>query len=261
MKLTRTEREIILAGAIIIICLAAAIGAYLYFKGQQPITYQFGGNEYSQSAETPYGESLEINLRAGGETSSSSWLASYSDSTSQQVYTVNGTYKSQEQVTLGYSLSISYSNVNNIQVTVKIKSVDTADNSYHEYVLANAKSVSGSSPISDSGSTSRSIYDHLSDTGASTTDATLTYYVYCKVTGTGTISGSTLTAEIPYTKFTALDYTRHTESASADVNPTVSVASWTETLQQPEMLVIIALAVLALIIAVAPRKAGRRRRK
>ena len=261
MKLTRTEREIILAGTIIIICLAAAIGAYLYFKGQQPITHEFG-SEYSQTAETPYGESLEINLNVGGETSSkSSWLASYSDSASQQVYTVDGTYVSQEQVTLGYSASISYTNVNNIKITVKIKAIDSADSSYYEYVLANAKSLSGSSPISDSGSTQASISQHLSDCDASTSDATIYYQVYAKVTGTGTISGATLTAEIPYTQFASKHYVQSTESTSADVSPTVSVASWTETLQQPEMLVIIALAVLALIIAVAPRKAVRRRRK
>ena len=259
--MTRTEREIILAGTIIIICLAGAIGAYLYFKGQQPITHRFGG-EYSQSAETPYGENLEINLNVGGETSSeSSWLASYSDSASQQVYTVDGTYASQEQVTLGYSASISYSNVENIKITVKIKAIDSDDSSYYEYVLANAKSLSGSSPISDSGSTQASISQHLSDCDASTSDATIYYQVYAKVTGTGTISGATLTAEIPYTQFASKHYVQSTESTSADVSPTVSVASWTETLQQPEMLVIIALAVLALIIAVAPRKAVRRRRK
>ena len=257
----RELREALAVSLLVILACATGAGLYYYFKTQQPITHQFG-SEYSQSAETPYGESLEINLNVGGETSSeSSWLASYSDSASQQVYTVDGTYVSQEQVTLGYSASISYANVNNIKITVKIKAIDSSDSSYYEYVLANAKSLSGSSPISDSGSTQTSISQHLSDCEASTSDATIYYQVYAKVTGTGTISGATLTAEIPYTQFASKHYVQSTESTSADVSPTVSVASWTEAIQQPEMLVIIALAMLALIIAVAPRRTVRRRRK
>jgi len=257
----RETREALVVSLLIILACAIGAGLYYYFKTQQPITHQFG-SEYSQSAETPYGESLNLNLNVGGQTSSeASWLASYSDSASQQVYTVDGTYVSQEQVTLGYSASVSYSNVENIKITVKIKAIDSSDSSYHEYVLANAKSLSGSSPISDSGSTQTSISQHLTDCDASTSDATINYQVYACVTGTGMVSGATLTAEIPYTQFASKHYVRQTEGASADVNPTVSVASWTETLQQPEMLVIVALAALALLIMAIPRKRSSKKRR
>jgi len=39
-----------------------------------------------------------------------------------------------------------------------------------------------------------------------TQDHTVDYYIYCKLTGTGLISGETLTAEIPLTKFDTLAY-------------------------------------------------------
>jgi len=154
---------------------------------------------------------------------------SYSDSESQNVYEVDGTYKSQEQVTLSYSLSVSYSNVENIQATVKIKAIDSGDNSYYEYALASSKTLSGSSPISDSGSTQKSITQHLTDIDASLTGATVNYQIYCQVTATGTISGDTLTAEVAYTQFGSLEYQRSTESSSAEVTPTVSVASILDT--------------------------------
>jgi len=239
------------------IILLASIGifAYFYYFNPQPITFQFG-DQFTQKAETPYGESLEIKLNVGGQTTSesASWLASYQDSTSQNVYTVNGVYKSQEQVTLSYGLSVSYANVENIKATVKIKAIDSSDSSSYEYVLANAKSLSGASPISDSGSTQVSITQHLTDAQASTTSATINYEVYCQVTATGTVSGQTLTATIPYTQFDSLTYEQSTESASADVSPTVSVASWQEDLKKPEYLTIIGLVVLLVILLIIPKK-------
>jgi len=246
---------------ILIVALAAGVAAYFLLQEEGAQVFQFG-EQFTGQAETPYGESLEIELTAGGETEAgtSSWLAAAA-STSQNVYTVNGTYKSQEQVTLSYSLSVSYSNVGSItNVETSITAVDTADQSSYKYVLASNKTLSGASPISDSGSQTVTITQHLTDAGASTTSATIEYKVYCKVTAVGSISGATLTAEIPLTKFTALQYQQSTESASADVTPTVSVASWAELMQTPEMLAIVALVALIVIIAVVPKKKAERKR-
>jgi len=239
---------------ILLLIIAVALGGVGYYILSTPRIISGIGiaKTTSATAETPYGEKLEIKLTSGTETSgSASWLASYSETVSQQVYTVNGTYKDQEQVTLSYSLSVSYSNVENIKATVKIKAVDEADNSYHEYVLANAKALSGASPISDSGSVQRTIVDHLTDADASTSSATIQYHIYCQVTGTGSISGETLTATIPYTQFSKLQYQRETESATADVSPTVSVASWYEILNSPEGAAIVVCIVLLIVIVFA----------
>lgn len=210
-------------------------------------------------AETPYGESIEVTLNTGTQTSgSASWVAATATA-SQDVYTVNGTYKSQEQVTLSYSLSVSYSNVESIKATVKIKAIDESDSSFHEYTLASAKALSGTSPISDSGSTTVGISTHLTDAGASTTSATIQYHVYCEVTATGSISGETLTATIPYTQFSKLVYERHTEQTTADVTPTVSVASWYDILNSPEGAALVVGVILFIaIILVAVRKPKRR---
>ena len=252
---------------LLLVCIVAGgVGAY-YLTVPRVVAGARTSYGTSATAETPYGEKLEIKLNTGTQTSgSASWLASYSDTASQNVYEVDGSYKSQEQVTLSYSLTVSYSNVQNIQATVKIKAVDSSDSSSHEYVLANAKALSGTSPISDSGSVQRSIVDHLTDCDASTTDATVNYEIYCKVTGTGSISGQTLTAEIPYTQFCSHHYVRSTESTEAEVTPTVSVASWYDILNSPEGAVVVVCIVLLILIVFAavrkPRKKrGRPRRK
>lgn len=192
----------------------------------------------SADASTPYGESLSIKIGSGTQTSGaaslvevtmpSSWLASYSDDESQNVYEVNGTYKSQELVTMSYTLAVTYANVDTIAATVKIKAIDNADASYYEYVIANAKSLSGASPINDNGQTQKAIATHLTEITASTTSATVKYQIYCQVTAEGTVSGETLTATVAYTQFGKLVYLRTSESSAAEVTPTVSVAAWVE---------------------------------
>ncbi|MFH2111756.1 MAG: hypothetical protein ABIJ47_10920 [Candidatus Bathyarchaeota archaeon] len=187
---------------------------------------------------TPYGENLEIHIGSGAQTSGqasvinfvipASWLASLSDEDTQNVYAVNATYKSQEVVTMSYSLSVTYSNVNTIAATVKVKAIDKADASMHEYTIANAKSISGASPIADNGNTQPTITQHLTDITASATSASVKYQIYCLVTGTGTVSGDTLTATVEYTDFGCLSYVRSTEASNAEVTPTVSVASWVD---------------------------------
>jgi len=215
--------------------IAIILVAYIAFT---PVTITGATTTGSNTAEasTPYGESIGITIGSGSTTSGeasiinlaqvASWVASYSDSDSQNVYDVNGSYKSQEQVTMSYSLSVTYSSVTNIHATVKVKAIDKGTpTNYHEYVLANTKSLSGASPISDNGQTQPSISTHLTDIGGSTTSETVQYQIYCQVTATGSVSGETLTATVNYTPFGTLEYTRTSESSAAEVTPTVSVAS------------------------------------
>jgi len=190
------------------------------------------------SDSTPYGESIDIKIGSGSQTTGqaslitvalpASWLASYSDSSSQNVYTVDGVYKSQEQVTLSYSLTVTYANVNNLAATVKIRAIDTADSSSYDYILANSKALTGASPVTDSGQVQKSINQHLTDIQASTSGATVEYQIYAQVTGTGTVSGETLTATVPFTQFGQLTYSQSSESSSAEVTPQVSVASYVD---------------------------------
>ena len=250
------------AALIVLTVLLAAFGVWYYFFYSEPVSGAAVSGETSAKAETPYGESLEIELSAGGETTGC-WRVAYTDSSSQNVYTVDGVYKSQEQVTLSYSLSVTYSNVQDIKIVeLYIKAVDTSDQSSFKYTLASNKALSGTSPISDSGSTTKSITQHLNDIQGSTTDCTVDYYIYCKVQGTGTVSGQTLTAEIAETKFATLHYVRETESAEASVTPSVSVASWWELAATPEGIAIIVLLILIVGVAVGyhPKKKARKHR-
>ena len=249
------NRKTLLLTAIVAVIAIAAV-AYLYYPQMIPGALAQGTT--SSSAETPFGEKLEIRLTSGSETSGTAsivaaWVASYQDSESQNVYEVDGNYKSQEQVTLSYSLSVTYSNVENIEIdTLYIKGVDSSDSSSYTYTLASSKSLSGSSPISDEGSTQKSITDHLTDCDASLTDATINYKIYCKVTATGSISGQTLTAEITETQFGSHHYVRSSESTSAEVTPTVSVAAlWDEiasTVNSPDAALVAVLAAFVVIL-------------
>lgn len=183
----------------------------------------------SAEASTPYGESISIKIGSGSSTSASASIipmrASYNGSDSQNVYDVNGTYKSQEQVTLSYTLAVTHASVTSITATVKIKAIDNADASFYEYTIASAKALSGASPINDNGEVVKTIAAHLSEITASATSATVKYEIYCQVTATGAVSGETLTATVAYTQFGALAYTRTSESSDAQVTPQVSVAS------------------------------------
>jgi glycerol uptake facilitator-like aquaporin len=120
--------------------------------------------------------------------------------------------------------------------------------------------LSGTSPISDSGSTTDTIYGHLTNAAASTTDAWIKYLIYCKVQGTGTISGQTLVAEILETQFARLRYQRYTEEATATVTPSVSVASWYDIVNSPAVMLTAIFAALAVVIYVLAGKKPKRRR-
>ena len=246
------DRKILLAGSVVVLVFIAYIAL-------TPIIVA-GARAYGVStaeASTPYGESLGIEIGTGAETSGqasvidfvlpASWLA-YVGSETQDVYDVDGVYKSQEQVTMSYSLSVTYANVDTIKATVKIKTAYSTSN--FEHTLANLKALTGTSPISDSGSVQKSITQHLTDVSCPLTGGTVTYHIYCQVTAVGATSGETLTATVSYTQFGSLVYTRTTESGSADVTPTVSVASWMDdALGLPQGSAITIVAIVAVIAA------------
>jgi hypothetical protein len=208
--------------------IAILVVGYIAFTPIQLAGAKTSGSN-SAEASTPYGESIGISIGSGSSTSGSASIipmkASYSDDESQNVYDVNGTYKSQELVSMSYTLSVTHASVTDITATVKIKAIDNADASMYEYTIANAKALSGASPISDDGEVEKAIATHLTEITASVTGATVTYEIYCQVTATGSVSGETLTATVAYTQFGALEYTRTSESSAAEVTPTVSVAS------------------------------------
>jgi len=249
---------------IAIVAVAVVVGAVWFIVGDNESPLGLNYQSTSEASDsTPYGESLEISLNSGAQTSTgASWTASYSDSSSQDIFTVNGTYKEQEQVTLGYSLSVTYANVESIKITsLYIKAVDNADSSEYTYTLADNKALSGASPISDSDSVVKSISQHLSDVGASSS-STIKYYIYAQVQGTGTVSGATLTATIPETQFTTLVYSQQSESANADVTPTVSVASWSDSEEQTGFLFVgigAVLIIIAVVCAIASKNGGLRK--
>ena len=235
---------------------ALVIIAYIIFTPIVVAGARLKGENYAE-ASTPYGESISIKIGSGAETSGeasvvdfvapASWLA-YVGSESQQVYDVDGTYKSQEVVTMSYSLSVTYTSVESITATVTVKAVYDVND--HEYPLASSKALTGVSPISDSGSTTPSITTHLTALTCPLTGGTVTYEIYAQVTATGTVSGETLTATVPYTQFGSLVYTRTTESSEAQVTPTVSVASWMDdALGLPQGSAITIVAIAAAIVA------------
>lgn len=249
----RKQKRLLLFSALVII---AVILAYIML---QPAAVQGAVAEATTEghAETPFGEYISIKLGTSAQTSAASWQAAVAEA-SQNVWTVNGTYKSQAQVTLGYSLQISYANVQNIQiVSLYVKAVDAADSSSYTYTLASGKSLTGASPISDSGSTQKSISTHLSEVAASS-PATVRYYIYCKVQAQGSTSGQTLTAEVTETYFATLVYTQQTESASATVTPTVDVASLLDHVPTFGSIALAVAGVVILAYAVKPKKVRRK---
>jgi len=81
--------------------LVLTLGGGLLYVGLNPtvISGAIAGQTSTAEADTPYGESLSIELTSESSTSGAaswfnSWTASYDDSDSQNVYTVNSTYKS-----------------------------------------------------------------------------------------------------------------------------------------------------------------------
>jgi len=216
------------------IVLLLALGGVVSYLAFNPglVSGALTGAVNTAEDSNPFGESLSIDLNSGASTSGTAsfmqeMTASYQDSDSQDVYEVNSTYKSQEQVTMDYDADVTYANVGSIEITAKIKAIDKLDDSEYIYTLADGKSISGVSPINDGDSVVPTISAHLASIVASTTDATISYEIFVEVTAVGSVSGDTLTATVPYTVFGCLQYEQTGESSQTDVTPTVSVASYT----------------------------------
>ena len=188
------------------------------------------GTGFGTSDSTQYGEYLEIDVNVGGETSSS-WTGAYTGSAESQVYTVDGTYYSQEQISISLTITITYSKVTNVTIiAARITAVDTADGSFFNPIgvsnfnwEANGLT-SGSSKSWSYGPTY--IGNFLSSASASTSDATIDFKIYVKVEGTGTVSGETLTARITEQTFDSHHFVLETQQTTAEATPSVSFASW-----------------------------------
>ena len=221
----------VLIGAVVVVAIAGLLGYLLWPRPSGPVVNQLFGQSHSASDSTQYGEYLDVRVNVGGETSSASWAASYTGSAQSQVYTVDGTYYSQEKISISLSITITYSKVSNVKiVSAYIKAVDTADSSsFNPISVSNFDWESNGLSSGQSKSWSygpKYIGDFLSSAGASTTDATIDFKIYVKVQGTGTVSGETLTAEITEQKFQTNHFVLETQSTSAEANPSVSFSSW-----------------------------------
>ena len=188
------------------------------------------GTGFGTSDSTQYGEYIDVEVNVGGETSGS-WTGSYTGSAQSQVYTVDGTYYSQEKISISLSITITYSKVSNVKiVSAYIKAVDTADSSSFNPISVSNFDWEGNG-LSSGQSKSWSygpkyIGDFLSSASASTSDATIDFKIYVKVQGTGTVSGETLTAEITEQKFQTNHFVLETQQTTAEATPSVTYASW-----------------------------------
>ena len=221
-----------LVGIIILLVIIGFVVYYLYFMPTGGLSF---GRGLSGHAETPYGESMDVHINVGGQTKEASFHASVSGSTSQTKYTVNGTWASQSKIQFQVQVQVTGTNIQNIKVNyLKVKGVDNADNSYHEYSAASygysfPDQIGTSPPASKTytfPSSAIAISTHLTDCGASTSSATIKYYITIEVQSTGTKSGQTLTVTISYTWFTTNNYQQETESSSTTVSPEVLVTSF-----------------------------------
>ena len=147
---------------------------------------------FESSVVNDYGESLKVRLVADSGAPPFLWYLAWR---------VNG--QEVTDVTMSVSITPSATNVGNLKVTYYLKAVSEG----HEKKFLEATDYSVSSGNTLSNSTTIGIDQQFTQMGLSVEeDHTVDYYIYCKVTGTGLISGETLTAEIPLTKFDTLEY-------------------------------------------------------
>lgn len=198
----------------------------------------------SGSDSTQYGETLNINVSVGGETLEGSWstpsklpapmraliTAQLSADASQNIYTVNSSYYNQQKVQYSVTVSVTGTQVQNVQLAnLTLKCIDAADGSKYNWLAVLSQDIT--LPYSHEWTGWQYISDHLTNVQASTTDATIQYKVYAKVTAIGSVSGQTLTAQTgggQFTQFTAYHFVYVTEGTSTTVTPSVSPASWTD---------------------------------
>ena len=244
----------------IIVLIVAGIGVYWFFIAKQgtQITRTFGAE-----AETPYGEKLIIQLDLSGQTKQAGFLGAYTDTVSQSVWTVNGTYKSQGKITFSVSVTITGSKITNAKIeNCYIKAVDTADQSSYSYTFGTypiSVSLSGYQGTWSPNSITKTLDQHVNDIQASTT-CTVDYYIYCKVSAKGEVSGQTLIAEIAETKFLRLNLEKPTEQTTAQVSPSVTTSSWLEE-NYKFIIGFSMIAVIAVIIFVKQEESGRKCRR
>lgn len=237
----------------ILAVLVVLIAVIAYFFLAQPQGHSFFKTLYG-SAETPYGEKLTVRINVGGKTKAS-FQASISESTSQTKYTANGTWKSQSLIQFQVQISVSGTNVQNIKTyELKIKAIDAADSSNYVYDASGTYTLPDLITSGTSGSktytfpsSAFAIETHLSNCGASTSDANIDYYVRVVVKATGTKSGQTLTVTIDYTKFMRIHFVKETESTETTATPNVLVTSFF-TLQNAAYAAIIA-GIIIIILA------------
>ena len=158
-------------------------------------------------------------------------------------FAVNGSGQ-YDYLELKCSIHVEFSNAEDVAIDyIKIKAVDHLDGSYHVYTLASNVAVS-SSPYDNTFSTGQmSIDDHLVNDVQADEDAQgnywVRYYITVQVSGTGTITGETLTATIGYKWFNTYAY-QPLSSPPSGGGPTA--ATWALT---PTAASLIGLAVLA----------------
>jgi len=148
---------------------------------------------FEASAVNDYGESLKVKVVADSGRPPFLWYLAWRVG-SNPITTVN----------IGITITPSGTNVGNLKVTYYIKGVSGSNSK--KFLSATSLSATSGQQITNS-TGNVAINDHLSQLGLSTTqDQTVNYKIYCKVEGTGLISGDTLVAEITETQFDSIFY-------------------------------------------------------
>ena len=239
--MSKHEIKILFVAVVIVIIGSAAV---LFVFSSQNVANNMFTTEQSASDETPYGESLHIHLAINGKgvkgtaiinpTNQVNIMATSSDS--NDLYNVTGTLNGGNfdhiadlmQITVTISITVTGSNVQNVQLTsLYVKTQDKDGSGTHTYTsVSSPTSVTLGTQYDYTPLNAYSIATLLSDNGANTNGDELTFKVYAKVTAVGSTSGKTLTAELPETQFADLTFTKQTEEATSNVSPSVSVSSW-----------------------------------
>jgi len=148
---------------------------------------------FEASVTNDYGESLKVRVVADSGRPPFLWYLAWRVG-NNPVTTVN----------IGITIIPSGTNVGNLKVTYYIKGVSGT----HSKKFLSATSLSATNGQQITNSTGNiDINAHLSQMGLSTTqDQTVNYKVYCKVEGTGLISGEPIIAEISETPFDTVFY-------------------------------------------------------
>jgi len=160
---------------------------------------------FEASVTNDYGESLSVKVIADSGRPPFLWYLAWRVG-SNPVTTVN----------IGVTITPSGTNVGNLKVTYYIKGVSGSNSK--KFLSATSLSATSGQQITNS-TGNIDIDTHLASLGLSTTqDQTVNYKIYCKVEGTGLISGDTLIVEVTETTFDTILYDYGTQTTK----------SWTE---------------------------------